>query len=1371
MRNSQRTEAEIIRVIVDNLEIMKTRQTALSPLSCFLIIFAIATSANFSRARAETLTLHTRSREETAKGNGDWEPMASTVQWDADKTAIIICDMWNQHWCKGATARVAEMAPRMNEVLKAARSRGVLIIHCPSDTMKYYENFPQRKVAEAAPKVPLIRFPLTDRPPEAPLPIDDSDGGCDDEPQCKQGGPWTHEVDTLQIQDGDAITDSEQAFYLMKERGIKNVIVMGVHGNMCVLGRPFAIRQMVSLGQNVVLMRDMIDTMYNSRKAPYVNHFVGTDLIVEHIEKYLCPSITSADFLGGEPFHFKADKRPHIVFVIGENEYHTWETLPEFARNELDWRGYNCSFVTASTDTKDNVFTNYEAIKDADLLVLSVRRRTPPSEMMALIRAHLEAGKPLIGIRTACHAFGAEPPDAQHEGWSTFDTDVLGCHYENHYGNNGPNGAPTLVKTIPGDRPILTGIPASEFEMQGSLYKSRNPARSVIPLMTGRLAAGSEIEPVAWINTAHDRRVFYTSMGTPENFKQPAFRELLLNAVSWTLDRPVPPTLLEKPDRTSTAAPAKPTTSATPQKTQDEPMTPAQSQAAFKIADDLEIDQVLTEPQVRQPVFMNFDERGRLWVVEYLQYPYPAGLKMLSHDSVWRAVYDKVPPPPPHQFVGADKICIFEDTHGNGVFDKEKVFADGLNIVTAVTKGRGGVWVLNPPYLLFYPDANNDDIPDGDPQVVLSGFGLEDTHSVANSLRWGPDGWLYACQGSTVSGNMIRPGIDNEAISKTEGQLIWRYHPETKRFEVFAEGGGNAFGCEIDAQGRIFSGHNGGDTRGFHYMQGAYLQKGFEKHGPLSNPYAFGYFPPMPHPAVERFTHNFIIYDGGALPESYNGKLFGIEPLQGRVVESDIEPDGSTFQTRDLGYPVTTSDQWFKPVDIKVGPDGAIYIADWYDGQVNHYLNSQGHIDKSNGRIYRLKAKGAKPIKPFDLAKLSTPELVDLLAHTNKWFRQEALRLIGDRKDSSVIPRLRQQVENNSGQLALESLWALNLSGGLDEERALKTLDHSDPFVRLWTVRLLCDSQKVSAAVAQKLVALANDEPNVEVRAQLACSAKRLPTANALPIVRRLLAHNEDMTDKRIPLLLWWALESKCERDRDAIVSFLNDPTVWREPLVQSNILNRVMRRYAAAGTREDLLICAKLLRLSPGPEQTTRLMAGFEEAFKGRSLATLPNELLEAMAQSGYHSLALGIRRGDTNAMAEAIRQIRDPSVDMETRREYLEIFGEVKEASILPVLLDLTAEAGNTALHKPALAALQQFEDPSIGTKVVARLNIFDEQTRPAALELLSSRPAWAQSLLDAADVGKIGKNSVPQDVVRKIKTYKEKAIVQLGEKTLGR
>ena len=270
------------------------------------------------------------------------------------------------------------------------------------------------------------------------------------------------------------------------------------------------------------------------------------------------------------------------------------------------------------------------------------------------------------------------------------------------------------------------------------------------------------------------------------------------------------------------------------------------------------------------------------------------------------------------------------------------------------------MWVLNPPYLLFYPDRNNDDVPDGDPEVHLQGFGLEDTHSVVNSLQWGPDGWLYAAQGSTVTGHVTRPGLDaGKEPVHSMGQLIWRYHPETRRYEVFAEGGGNAFGVEIDAKGRIYSGHNGGDTRGFHYVQGGYFQKGFNKHGPLSNPYSFGYFPAMKHNRVPRFTHTFVIYEADALPEQYRGLLFGVAPLLNHVVMSQVRPDGSSVQTQDVGLAVSTDDPWFRPVDIKLGPDGALYIADWYDRQINHYRNHEGQIDPGNGRIYRLKARSA----------------------------------------------------------------------------------------------------------------------------------------------------------------------------------------------------------------------------------------------------------------------------------------------------------------------------------------------------------------------------------------------------------------------------
>ena len=269
----------------------------------------LATSASLSAA---TLELQTRKQVPEKNDPTKFVTTTETTKWDAKKTAIVICDMWAKHWCEGATRRVGEMATKMNTVVQIAREKGILIIHCPSSGMEFYADTPMRKLAQQAPKVPT-QIPLQNwcslNPKyEAELPIDDSDGGCDCLPQCHQKNPMDlHQIDIIEMKEVDSITDSDEAYYLMKQHHIDNVIIMGVHTNMCVLGRPFSIRQLIYQGQNVLLMRDLTDTMYNSRQHPFVSHFRGTDLVVEHVERYWCPTITSADFTKDQPFRFKND--------------------------------------------------------------------------------------------------------------------------------------------------------------------------------------------------------------------------------------------------------------------------------------------------------------------------------------------------------------------------------------------------------------------------------------------------------------------------------------------------------------------------------------------------------------------------------------------------------------------------------------------------------------------------------------------------------------------------------------------------------------------------------------------------------------------------------------------------------------------------------------------------------------------------------------------------------------------------------------------------------------------------------------------------------------------------------------------------------
>lgn len=788
------------------------------------------------------------------------------------------------------------------------------------------------------------------------------------------------------------------------------------------------------------------------------------------------------------------------------------------------------------------------------------------------------------------------------------------------------------------------------------------------------------------------------------------------------------------------------------QSAESKPVSPADALKTFSVPHDLVWEVALSEPDIVQPVFINFDERGRLWVVEYRQYPYPAGLKIVSHDSVWRAIYDKIPEPPPKGVPGKDRISIHEDTDGDGIYDKHTVFVDNLNIATAVERGRGGVWVLNPPYLLFYPDANNDDVPDGPPEVHLQGFGLEDTHSVVNSLRWGPDGWLYAAQGSTVTGNVRRPDQPESEAVRTLGQNIWRYHPATKKYEVFAEGGGNAFYVELDAQGRIFSGHNGGDTRGFHYVQGGYLRKGFDKHGPLSNPYAFGYFSEIKHAQkVARFTHGFMKYEGGAFPESYNGKLFAIDPLNHVIMNTELIPQGATFSTRDIGPLVKSSDPWFRPVDIKTGPDGAVYVADWYDPALSHIHNSEGKMETERGRIYRLRAKNAVPSKPEDLSKKKTPELVDALRSRNRWTRQTALRLLADRKDGRTEAEELFKMKDGAG--ALEGLWAINQLGMADSS-SLKAFEHPDPYVRLWAVRLVCDRSEVSPQNIDALRKLSMRESNVEVRSQLASSARRLPAEECLRLMRRLLMVEEDANDAYIPLLLWWAIESKCEKDSKLVLALFDERELWDYTLVKQHILERLMRRFAAAGDSAALKNCADLFARSPGPEQTKALVAGFEKAFEGRVMPALPNELLQAMARAGAGSLLLDIRQGKPEALEAALGQLTDAKVKLGTRISLAQILGEVKEARALKPLLEITLKEKDLALRRAALTALQAFEDPTIADVLVANGGAFPSELATVAWMALTGRTAWTERLLAAIEGGAIKKESIPREIVDALK-----------------
>jgi nicotinamidase-related amidase len=323
--------------------------------------------------------------------------MVNEIQeWKGSETAIIICDMWDQHWCRGATERVAEMAPFMNKVISMAREKGVLIVHAPSDCMAYYKDHPGRKLGKKYRDRSVVEK-LGDGPLEsesgAKWPFEISGGGCDDDPQCEIGSPWKRQIETIEIMEGDAITDSGiEAGSLFLKKRIRNVILVGVHTNMCVIGRSFGLRNMVRLGMNVVLMRDMTDTMYDAASWPFVSHFTGTSLMIEYIEKYVCPTMVSSDFTGCKQFRFAHDTRRLIAFITAEGEYRANQRLPEFAHELLLTENVNCEFALGKPVTQGegrHNIENLQILEDADLAVIFVRRRALEAGKLAMIRDYV----------------------------------------------------------------------------------------------------------------------------------------------------------------------------------------------------------------------------------------------------------------------------------------------------------------------------------------------------------------------------------------------------------------------------------------------------------------------------------------------------------------------------------------------------------------------------------------------------------------------------------------------------------------------------------------------------------------------------------------------------------------------------------------------------------------------------------------------------------------------------------------------------------------------------------------------------------------------------------------------------------------------
>jgi putative membrane-bound dehydrogenase-like protein len=785
---------------------------------------------------------------------------------------------------------------------------------------------------------------------------------------------------------------------------------------------------------------------------------------------------------------------------------------------------------------------------------------------------------------------------------------------------------------------------------------------------------------------------------------------------------------------------------------------------------------IAAEPTIRQPVSISFDDRGRMWVLQFIQYPNPAGLKPVKQDEYLRTIWDKVPEPPPHGPTGADKLTILYDPDENGVYRKSKDFLTGLNIASGFCLGHGGVFIAQPPYLLFYPDRDGDDRPDGDPEVLLSGFGMEDTHSLANSLQWGPDGWLYGAAGSTSTSRIKNPAGKPTDPPIVFQQGIWRYHPKTRQFELFSEGGGNTYGLDFDKHGQVIAGTNWGGFAMLHHFQGAYYIKGFAKHGPLQNPHAYGYFNHVPYTNFKggHVTCGGIVYQADAYPSELHDQYIAGNLLSNDVYWHRLTASGPTFTAAHGGDLLVSNDTWFRPVDLMLGPDGAVYVADWYDKRAAH-LDPIDNWDRTNGRVYRIDYQGGRPFPSFDLRNKSSHELVELLDRPNVWWRREARRLLDERKDATVYSTLKKRIATSNGLPALESLWALYVSGGCDTAYLNSLLNHPFEHVREWAVRLVGDTQTADAATAAAWIHLAKRECSPVVRAQLACSAKRVEAETCIQVVGELLAACDDTSDTVFPLLAWWAVE-RTVRDNPHLAADLASRPQQYATEAYAEIVQRVARRLMAADVCGGQLLVAKLIKIWDEAGQAEVVLKGIAAALEGGPPSTVDSALKEAVSTIGsktQRNLPLSIlaRLHDREALARLREQIANPKRSETDRIQAIDILRQVRDEPSKTLLLSHLLTAESDVFRTAILSGLEPFDDPAIGDAILDVYPKWSATVRKRAIQTLVSRRSWAAALFAAIDAGNIPATDVSIEQVRKAVEFLDPAISKLAEKHYGK
>ena len=795
------------------------------------------------------------------------------------------------------------------------------------------------------------------------------------------------------------------------------------------------------------------------------------------------------------------------------------------------------------------------------------------------------------------------------------------------------------------------------------------------------------------------------------------------------------------------------------------------------------------EPEVVNPVAMTWDERGRLWVVELNEYPMGAAPGTKPRDN----------------------IKILEDTDNDGRADKVTVFADGLNLATGILLGYGGAFVGQAPHLYFMEDTDGDDRADKK-TIVKTGFGLEDRHELLNGFTWGPDGYLYMTHG-VFTHSKVRDVNDPEDDGVTMTAAVARFHPRTKEFEVFAEGTSNPWGVDFDRAGNAFVSGCVIDHL-FHMAPGGIYQR---QAGSPPHPFAYELLPSIVDHKHFRAAYSGVqIYQGDQYPEEYRGTILMGNIHDNAVHQDRLTPVGASFKASFIRDFVRANDGWFRPVSTQVGPDGAVWIMDWYD-KYPCYQNANADpegVDRAHGRIWRIvytrdekgKAVGSRPETDMNLAKLSNEDLAKMLEHPNAWHRRMAQRIFSERGEGTFGKSFHRSnpvldlLDSENADTRLAALWTLHGMGELEEVRLEKTMKDKDPAVRAWTARLIGERGYALPDSMKMLSELSKDE-DITVRAAVAVAARQFVsgslTVNTKPnipikeavtggVLSGLWFSTKGEVDPTFTFLYWMAIEPLIAYDPLHALGFYEGNGAMKggggDQLYpfSSVILTKIMRRICDMNDKD--ILSEGLLTLKDVQEEHAPALAaalkGVIEGQRGRPLIPSEEAVQLVSKWSGYQhketsSLAqqLGTLWGDAEAMNASLKVVADAARSVEERVQAIQSVRQQKLPIVRETFETALASDAPEPVVNAVISGLGEFTNDEIGDRILGQWKELSPGSRRVAADVLSSRTRWSQRLLSSIENKTVAIGDIPAPVIRNLVTSRNDSVRNRATKVIGK